>query len=166
LKKISESLVAYVRAQVDAGAQAVQLFDSWVGCLSPEDYRAYVLPHSRQVISQVPAGVPVIHFGTQTGTLIDLLKEAGGDVIGLDWRVPLGPAWSRLGAVAVMGNLDPVALFAELPELRRRAQAVLDQAAGRPGHIFNLGHGILPETPVGHVMALVQMVHEASARTA
>jgi uroporphyrinogen decarboxylase len=139
----------------------VQLFDSWVGCLSPDDYREFVLPHTRDVISNVTPGVPVIHFGTGTAALLELMREAGGDVIGLDWRVRLDEGWRRIGHdVAVMGNLDPVALFAKQDALREQAKRILDQARGRPGHIFNLGHGILPETPVENVIALVEMVHE------
>jgi uroporphyrinogen decarboxylase len=151
--------------QIEAGADLVQLFDSWVGNLGPDDYRSFVLPYTRRVIGAIPAGVPVIHFGTVTGTLLELMREAGGDVIGLDWRVNLGDGWHRLGPqVGVQGNLDPVALFAETPEIRRRAGEILELAGGRPGHIFNLGHGILPETPVDHVRALVDIVHEISAR--
>ena len=160
---IARALVKYLNAQIDAGAQAVQLFDSWVGCLSPDDYREFVLPHSRAVIQGVKPGVPVIHFGTGTGALLELMREAGGDVIGLDWRVQLDQAWHRVGHdVAVMGNLDPVTLFASKHALRAHAQRILDQAGGRPGHVFNLGHGILPETPVENVIALVEMVHEMS----
>ena len=155
----------YLNMQVDAGASAVQLFDSWVGSLGPDDYRRFVLPHAATLISKVKPGVPVIHFGTVTGNLLELMREAGGDVIGLDWRVDLAEAWQRLGHdVAVQGNLDPIALFADVPEIRSRARAILDKAAGRPGHIFNLGHGILPETPVDHVIALVDAVHEMSRR--
>jgi uroporphyrinogen decarboxylase len=155
----------YLNLQVDAGASAVQLFDSWVGSLGPDDYRRFVLPHTATLISKVHPGVPVIHFGTITGNLLELMREAGGDVIGLDWRVDLAEAWQRLGfEVAVQGNLDPIALFAGVTEIRSRARAILDQAAGRPGHIFNLGHGILPETPVDHVIALVDAVHELSRR--
>src|SRR6185503_12933863 len=140
------------------------LFDSWVGCLSPEDYRQYVLPHTRSVIAGINSGVPVIHFGTGTGELLQLISEAGGSVIGIDWRVPLGEGWLRVGPdKAVMGNLDPVALFANREHLRSQTTNILDQAGGRPGHIFNLGHGILPETPVDNVIALVEMVHELSA---
>jgi uroporphyrinogen decarboxylase len=149
---------------MDAGAQAVQIFDSWVGCLSPDDYREYVLPHTREVIRNITPGTPVIHFGTGTATLLELMKEAGGDVIGLDWRVQLDEEWERLGDVAVMGNLDPISLFADASFVRKQAKRILDQAAGRPGHIFNLGHGILPETPVETVVALVEAVHELSAR--
>jgi uroporphyrinogen decarboxylase len=157
--------IDYLKLQIDAGADIVQLFDSWVGSLGPDDYRRFVLPYTRRVITAIPAGVPVIHFGTVTGTLLELMREAGGDVIGLDWRVDLAEAWHRLGPdVGVQGNLDPVALFAETPEIKRRVHEILDRAAGRPGHIFNLGHGILPETPVDHVIALVDMVHEMSAR--
>ena len=161
---IARGLVKYLNAQIEAGAQAVQIFDSWVGCLSPDDYREFVLPHSRAVISNVKAGVPVIHFGTGTSTLLELMREAGGNVIGLDWRVRLDEGWQRLGAnTAIMGNLDSVTLFATKEVIREQTKRILDQAAGRPGHIFNLGHGILPETPVDNVIALVDMVHELSA---
>jgi len=157
---ISRALVKYLNAQIAAGAQAVQLFDSWVGCLNPDDYREFVLPHTQSVIRGVTPGVPVIHFGTGTATLLELMREAGGDVIGLDWRVRLDEGWRRVGHdVAVMGNLDPVVLFAKQDVLREQAKRILDQAEGRPGHIFNLGHGILPETPVENVIALVEMVH-------
>ncbi|HXW84149.1 MAG TPA: uroporphyrinogen decarboxylase [Candidatus Binataceae bacterium] len=155
----------YLNLQIAAGANLVQLFDSWVGSLGPDDYRRFVLPHTASVISRVTPGVPVIHFGTVTGNLLELMREAGGDVIGLDWRVNLAEAWARLGPeVAVQGNLDPIALFAGIDEIRARARAILDQAGGRPGHIFNLGHGILPETPVDNVIALVDAVHELSQR--
>jgi len=162
---ISRALVKYLNAQIAAGAQAVQLFDSWVGCLSPDDYREFVLPHTRSVIRGVTPGVPVMHFGTGTATLLELMREAGGDVIGLDWRVLLDEGWERVGHdVAVMGNLDPVVLFAKQDVLRAQAKKILEQADGRAGHIFNLGHGILPETPVENVIALVEMVHEFSHR--
>ena len=162
---IARGLAKYLNAQIEAGAQAVQLFDSWVGCLSPDDYREFVLPHTQAVISNVTAGVPVIHFGTGTAALLELMREAGGDVIGLDWRVRLDDGWRRVGHdVAVMGNLDPVALFANQETLRGQAKRILDQAGSHNGHIFNLGHGILPETPVENVIALVDMVHEMSAR--
>jgi uroporphyrinogen decarboxylase len=157
---ISRALVKYLNAQIAAGAQAVQLFDSWVGCLSPDDYREFVLPHTQTVIRGITPGVPVIHFGTGTAALLELMREAGGDVIGLDWRVRLDEGWRRIGHdVAVMGNLDPVALFANQDVWRTQAKKILDQAGGRSGHIFNLGHGILPETPVENVIALVEMVH-------
>jgi uroporphyrinogen decarboxylase len=160
MELVSRALVKYLNAQIEAGAQAVQLFDSWVGCLSPDDYREFVLPHTKSVISGVTKGVPVIHFGTGTATLLELMREAGGDVIGLDWRVRLDEGWRRVGHdVAVMGNLDPIVLFAKQDVLRERTKQILGQADGRPGHIFNLGHGILPETPVENVIALVEMVH-------
>jgi uroporphyrinogen decarboxylase len=162
---ISRALVKYLNAQVAAGAQALQLFDSWVGCLGPDDYRQYVLPHTRSVIAGITSEVPVIHFGTGTGEFLKLISEAGGNVIGIDWRVRLDEGWQRVGHdKAVMGNLDPVALFANREHLRSQAKTILDQASGRPGHIFNLGHGILPETPVENVIALVEMVHEMSAK--
>jgi uroporphyrinogen decarboxylase len=160
---VSRALAKYLNAQIEAGAQSVQLFDSWVGCLSPDDYREFVLPHSQSVIRNVTPGVPVIHFGTGTATLLELMREAGGDVIGLDWRVRLDEGWQRVGQdVAVMGNLDPVVLFANQDVLRAQARRIIEQAGGRAGHIFNLGHGILPETPVENVIALVEMVHEMS----
>lgn len=162
---ISRALIKYLKAQVAAGAQALQLFDSWVGCLSPDDYRQYVLPHTSNVIAGINSETPVIHFGTGTGELLKLISEAGGNVIGIDWRVRLDEGWERIGHdKAVMGNLDPVALFANREHLRAQAKTILDQAGGRPGHIFNLGHGILPETPVENVIALVEMVHEMSSR--
>ena len=162
---LSRALARYLNGQIAAGAQAVQLFDSWVGCLSPDDYREFVLPHTRNVIANVTPGTPVLHFGTGTAALLELMREAGGDVIGFDWRVNLDDASQRVGAdVAVMGNLDPVVLFANRDTLRTQAKRILDQAKGRPGHIFNLGHGILPETPVDNVIALVEMVHQMSAR--
>jgi uroporphyrinogen decarboxylase len=165
MELLARITVEYLKLQIEAGADLVQLFDSWVGSLSPEDYRRFVLPYTRHVIAAVPAGVPVVHFGTVTGTLLELMREAGGDVIGLDWRVDLAKAWQRLGPnIGVQGNLDPVVLFAEVPEIKRRAGEILDRAGGRPGHIFNLGHGILPETPVDHVVALVDLVHEMSSR--
>jgi uroporphyrinogen decarboxylase len=160
---ISRALIKYLNAQIASGAQAVQLFDSWVGALSADDYRQYVLPHTRSVIEGVSPGTPVIHFGTGTAALLELMREAGGDVIGLDWRVPLDEGWKRVGHdVGVMGNLDPVALFARPDHLRAQARKILEQAGRRPGHIFNLGHGILPQTPVENVIALVEAVHEMS----
>jgi uroporphyrinogen decarboxylase len=166
LGKLARVVADYLVAQVEAGAQAIQLFDSWAGALSPDDYRDYVLPHSQLILREVSAtGAPTIHFGTGTATLLPLMKEAGGAVIGLDWRTPLDRGWDQLGPdVAVQGNLDPVALFAPRPELERRVRVILEQAADRPGHIFNLGHGILPETPVDNVKAVVAMVHEFSVR--
>jgi uroporphyrinogen decarboxylase len=165
MRRLSTAVTGYLNAQIAAGADAVQLFDSWVGCLAPEDYRRYVLPHMQTVIRGLTPGVPVIHFGTDTSGLLELLREAGGDVIGLDWRIDLAEGWQRVGHdVGVQGNLDPVALFGPLDEIRDRAARILDRARGHRGHIFNLGHGILPNTPVDHVIALVDMVHELSSR--
>ncbi len=166
LEKLADALSAYLVAQVQAGAQAVQMFDSWVGALSPQDYACYVLPHSRRVLQAVQStGVPVIHFGTGTATFLRQMKEAGGTVIGLDWRIPLDEGWSILGdEVAVQGNLDPVALFAPQNVLREQVQDVLRRAGGRSGHIFNLGHGILQGTPVDNVRFVVDLVHEISSQ--
>jgi uroporphyrinogen decarboxylase len=162
---LTEATVRYLNGQIDAGAEAVQLFDSWVGVLSPADYRTFVLPHVRTLIRGVRPGIPVIHFGTGTAALLDLMRQAGGDVLGLDWRVDLDEGWARAGYdVAVQGNLDPAVLLARPAFIRTRVQDILARAGGRPGHIFNLGHGVLPETPVDHVRALVEMVHELSAR--
>ena len=165
MEKLAAITTHYLNGQIAAGCEAVQLFDSWVGTLSPEDYRAGALPSTRAAIRGLTPGVPVIHFGTGTAGLLELMREAGGDVMGLDWRVDLGEAWKRLGYdVAVQGNLDPAVLLAGPPEIRRQAEAILKRAGGRPGHIFNLGHGVLPETPVEHAVALVEMVHELSAK--
>jgi uroporphyrinogen decarboxylase len=154
-----------LNAQIAAGVQAVQLFDSWAGCLGPDDYRRFVLPHSRAVLAALRPDVPVIHFATGNPALLPLLAEAGGTVIGVDWRVPLDEAWRAIGpGRAVQGNLDPVVLLTDPSEIRRRAGEVLQQSSGRAGHIFNLGHGVLPETPVENAVALVRAVHEISAR--
>jgi uroporphyrinogen decarboxylase len=152
----------YLTAQIEAGVQAVQLFDSWVGALSPEDYRKLVLPHSRAILEPLgKLGVPRIHFGTGTSGILREMREAGGDVIGLDWRIDLDRGWDEVGqGVAVQGNLDPLALFAPKEVLLDRVDLVLRQAAGRPGHVFNLGHGILPGTPVENVQLLVEHVHQ------
>lgn len=165
MERLARSLIRYLNAQIDAGCQAVQLFDSWAGCLSPADYQRYVLPYTKQVIDGVRPGTPVINFLTGNPALLPLLRQAGGSVMGIDWRVDLGEAWRTVGYdVGVQGNLDPVSLLADLPTLKARAKAVLDQAGGRPGHIFNLGHGVFPEVPPDHVKALVKMVRELSAR--
>ena len=167
LERLVRVVTGYLNAQIAAGVQAVQLFDSWIGCLAPADYRAHVLPHMQALIRGITPGVPVIHFGTGTAGLLECLRAAGGDVIGLDWRVDLDAAWARLGPdVAVQGHLDPIALLAPIPQIRSRVAGILGQAAGRPGHVFNLGHGVLPSTPVDHVRACVDAVHELSARRA
>jgi uroporphyrinogen decarboxylase len=166
MEKLSVVLSDYLVAQIRAGAEAVQVFDSWAGALSPQDYETFVLPYSRKILEAAKAeSVPVIHFGTNTTTLLPLMKRAGGTVIGLDWRIPLDDGWSLLGHdLAVQGNLDPALLFAPLPEIKRRVYDILRRADGRPGHIFNLGHGILQNTPVDNVRAVVNMVHEYSAQ--
>jgi uroporphyrinogen decarboxylase len=157
------NLVGYIHGQIEAGVQAVQIFDSWVGCLSPADYREFVLPAMRQLFGALRREVPVIHFATGAGPLLECLRDAGGNVIGLDFRVELDEAWERVGKnAAVQGNLDPAILCADVPYIRQRARKILEQAGGRPGHIFNLGHGVLPETPVEHVIELVKIVHEES----
>ena len=161
-----DATAIYLNAQAEAGAQALQVFDSWVGALSPADYRRFVQPHMARLFAGLNPTIPSIHFGTDTGSLLELQRDAGGSVIGLDWRVELDQAWGRLGAgVAVQGNLDPVVLLASPLEIEGQARRILAQAANRPGHIFNLGHGILPHTPVDHVRALVDFVHEHSQRS-
>ena len=168
MEKVSQAVGDYLAAQARAGADAVQLFDSWAGALSPADYREYVLPYSARAIETAKAegDVPLIHFGTGTSGYLGLLKQAGGDVIGVDWRADLAEAWAGLGDdVAVQGNLDPVVLFGPVEGIRRQAGRILDSVQGKPGHIFNLGHGILQHTPVDHVAALVDFVHEHTGRS-
>jgi len=164
MTKLVAVTTAYSAEQVRAGADAIQIFDSWVGCLSVEDYRRYALPHVTGMVKDLQkTGVPVIYFGTDSATLLPAMKETGADVIGLDWRIPLDEGWHRVGhSTAVQGNLDPVLLFAEWNELKARAENILRLGEGRPGHIFNLGHGILPETPVENVKNLARFVQEYS----
>jgi uroporphyrinogen decarboxylase len=166
LEKLAAVLAEYAAQQVEAGADVIQIFDSWAGALSPSDYRDFVLPVTTRLVRRVQAlGVPVIYFGVDTATLLPAMRETGADVIGLDWRVPLDQGWSALGhSVAVQGNLDPIMLFAEEDLLRQRVRQILTQAAGRPGHIFNLGHGIVPGTPVENVQRVVQYVREFRAK--
>lgn len=165
MDRLARAVAAYLAGQIEAGVQAVQLFDSWVGCLAPSDFETYVAPHMRTIAAALPKDVPLISFGTDTATLLDLQVEAGCSVIGVDHRVPIGSAFDRYGdRVAVQGNLDPVLLFAPPEVIRREAARVLGEVAGRPGHVFNLGHGILPGTPVDNVIALVDAVHELSSR--
>lgn len=165
LARLSRSITRYLNAQIEAGAQAVQLFDSWVGCLGPHDYREYVLPHVKSIIEGIMLGTPVIHFGTGNPALLPLQAEAGGDVIGIDWRIDLAEAWKLVGHDhAVQGNLDPLTLLADEETLRSRVQAILNAADNRPGHIFNLGHGVLKETPAENAQRLVKLVQELSAR--
>jgi uroporphyrinogen decarboxylase len=165
MERLSTAVAKYLNAQIAAGVEAVQLFDSWVGCLSPDDYQKYVLPYTRATIAALPPGIPVIHFSTGTAGILKLIRQAGGDVIGVDWRIRLDEAWRQIDYdVAVQGNLDPAVLLASPKEIRNRVTEILERAGGRPGHIFNLGHGVLPETPVEHVIAMVEAVHELSSR--
>ncbi|MPZ18091.1 MAG: uroporphyrinogen decarboxylase [Luteitalea sp.] len=165
--KLADAASALLDAQISAGVDAVQLFDSWVGQLSARDYREFALPHTRRVFDALGGRVPTIHFGTGTSALLETMRDAGGDVIGVDWRVPLDEAWMRIGFDrAVQGNLDPTLLLGSRWRIREGAEDVLQRAAGRPGHIFNLGHGILPTTPPEHVQMLARFVHEASSREA
>lgn len=168
LDKLVTVLTVYAKQQVDAGADVIQIFDSWVGSLSVEDYRDYVLPITTQLVRAVQAmGVPVIYFGVDTASLLPAMRETGADVIGLDWRTPLDAGWRAMNySCAVQGNLDPITLFAPEPILETRVKLVLASAAGRPGHIFNLGHGIVPGTPVENVQAVVKMVHRYAAQYA
>ena len=161
LNKLADLVGKFLAAQARAGAHALQVFDSWIGCLSPDDYRTYVQPHSRKALSLASAAnVPVIHFGTGTATFLEDFATAGGDVISIDWRMPLDAAWARIGERAIQGNLEPVALLAPAAERTRQVREILERAGGRPGHIFNLGHGILPETDVAAVRAVVDLVHD------
>jgi uroporphyrinogen decarboxylase len=168
MAKLVSVLGDYVIEQARGGADVVQIFDSWVGCLGPADYRRFVLPRTKELVQRVKhAGVPVIYFGTDTATLLPAMKETGADVIGVDWRIPLDAAWKSIGNHgAIQGNLDPVVLFANKKEIHAQAEDVLQRAGGRPGHIFNLGHGILPDTPVDHVKDLCDFVHHYSAKYA
>jgi uroporphyrinogen decarboxylase len=167
LRKLVSVTGEYAAEQVRAGADVVQIFDSWVGCLSVGDYRQYVLPRTTELVQSVKrAGAPIIYFGTDSATLLSAMKETGADVIGLDWRIPLDEGWAKLGdRGAVQGNLDPVVLFSDWPEIELRTREILRRAHGRAGHIFNLGHGILPETPVENVKRLAEFVQEYSTAT-
>lgn len=165
MEKITDVVIVYLNAQIEAGVEAVQLFDSWVGCLGPAEYREFALPYTKRIIESVSKDVPFINFSTNTGTYLEVLREAGGDVVGLDWKVDLDEGWKRLGYdVAVQGNMDPTVLFSTKDEIKKRAKAVLDSAGGRPGHIFNLGHGIILGTPVDNVKYLIDTVHELSSK--
>ena len=163
MEHLARNLTKYINGQIAAGIQAVQIFDTWVGCLGPADYREFVLPYSRMMVEGITPGTPIIHFGTGTGMLLEDMRQAGGHIMGLDSHVELNEAWARLGhSVGVQGNLDPIVLYADQAYIRSRVQRILDQAGGRRGHIFNLGHGLLPDTPFENVVALVEMVHELS----
>ncbi|NIS59279.1 MAG: uroporphyrinogen decarboxylase [Proteobacteria bacterium] len=163
MDKLVSVVVLYVRGQIGAGVQAFQLFDSWVGCLGPTDYETFVLPYSQRIFQELGDEVPSIHFATNSSTLLPLMRQAGGDVIGVDWRIHLGEAWEKIGYDAgIQGNLDPTVLFAPPQRIREAVRAILNAAENRPGHIFNLGHGVLPETPIDHVRLMVDAVHEMS----
>lgn len=165
MEKLTDMVILYLNAQVEAGAQAVQVFDSWVGCLSSADYREFVLPHQKRLMASLDPSVPHVHFAFGASHLLTLVRQAGGDVLGLDWRTDIGAAWKALDyGPAVQGNLDPVALYGSREYLERRTAEVLAGAANRNGHIFNLGHGILPTTPIDNVKYLIDLVHEASSR--
>ena len=165
MERFQRAVTMYLNAQIASGAQCVQLFDSWVGCLGPDDYREYVLPYVQGIISGIAPGVPVINFGAGNPALLPQLAEGGSQVVGVDWRVRLDDAWSVIGHhLSVQGNLDPLVLLSSPDVIRKRVQDVLDQAAGRPGHIFNLGHGIVQQTPVDNAIAVVDAVHELSSR--
>jgi uroporphyrinogen decarboxylase len=165
MEKLTNVLIGYLNAQIASGADVVQIFDSWVGSLSPDDYRRYVMPHVKRLIEGLDKSAPVINFSTGNPMLLPLMKEAGGDVIGLDWRCDLAQAWSLLGEdVAVMGNLDPVVLYSSPERIRSAVKTILEKARGRRGHIFNLGHGVLPDMPPENVAELVDAVHELSAK--
>ncbi|HYE97597.1 MAG TPA: uroporphyrinogen decarboxylase [Planctomycetota bacterium] len=162
MERLADAVTAHLRAQAAAGADMVQLFDSWVGHLTAEEYRRHVQPYSRRILRDLP--VPSIHFGTQTAHLLELMRDAGGTVVGVDARIPLDEAWTRLGDVAVQGNLDPQAMLLPREELLKRVDDVLARARNRPGHIFNLGHGLVPETPMDSVQAVIDHVHARTAR--
>jgi uroporphyrinogen decarboxylase len=165
-ERLADLALAHLRAQVEAGAQAVQVFDSWVGALDPDDYERFVLPAAQKLFAGLSdLEVPSIHFGVGTGELLKLMGQAGGDVMGVDWRVPLDEAWDRIGHDrAIQGNLDPAACLASWEALQPKALGVLRRAAGRDGHVFNLGHGVLPQTPVENLERLVDLVHRATER--
>jgi uroporphyrinogen decarboxylase len=167
LCELFADLVAeYLDAQIEAGVDAVQVFDSWVGALNARDYREFILPHTRKIFERLaPRGVPTIHFGVGTGSILGEMREAGGDVIGADWRTPLDEAWGRIGFDrAIQGNLDPTLLLGPIDRVLAGADDVLARAGGRPGHVFNLGHGLLPTTPLEHVQALARHVHHHTRR--
>ena len=165
MNRFVDNLIVYLQRQIAAGFQAVQIFDSWAGCLSPEDYQQYVQPYTAKLVAGVQDHAPVINFLTGNPALLGLQRQAGGQVFGVDWRINLADAWEIFGPdVAIQGNMDPIALYADLPVLKQKAKAVLDAAAGRNGHIFNLGHGVMPDMNPDHVKALVEMVHELGTR--
>jgi uroporphyrinogen decarboxylase len=165
MEHLTGVIINYLNAQINTGVQVVQLFDSWVGALGPSDYREFVLPHQKNVIAGIKKSVPLIHFAHGATHLLEMVSEAGGDVIGLDWRCDLDAAWKRVGHdKAVQGNLDPVSLFGSKEFIRKRTREILDRAAGRNGHIMNLGHGILQQTPLENAAEFINATHELSKR--
>ena len=164
MAKLTESLASYLQLQIDAGVDAIQIFDTWVGALSVADFQTYALPHTKALIDRLRGQVPIIYFGTGNGHLLESLNESTPDVVAFDWRTPLVPTWDKLGCTAVQGNMDPIVLCSDRASVSAQAAAVLSEVNGRDGHIFNLGHGIIPETPVDNVKHLVDFVHETSAR--
>lgn len=164
MAKLTDSLASYLQLQIDAGVDAIQIFDTWVGSLSVADFHQYALPHTKALIDKLRGQVPIIYFGTGNGHLLEAVTEAGPDVLAMDWRTPLRSTWDALGCTAVQGNMDPIVLCADRATVSAQAGAVLAEVANQPGHIFNLGHGIIPETPVDNVKHLVDFVHETSAR--
>jgi uroporphyrinogen decarboxylase len=167
MDKLTDMAVQYLNAQMRHGAQAVQVFDSWIGILSTQDYREYILPHMKRLFASLDRSVPSIHFGVNTFHLLPLMHEAGGDVVGLDWRVPIDEAWDHLRKdCAIQGNLDPTALFVSRNHIERQVKDIIDRVRGVNGHVFNLGHGILPGTPVENVEFLVDCVHALGKNSA
>lgn len=164
MEKMTDAAIDYLNYQIEQGADAIQVFDSWVGCLSVRDYANYVFSHSKRLIESISGKVPIIHFGTGNPSLLPLMAEAGGDVMAIDWRAPLATSWDLMQSTSIQGNMDPVALFASKQAIAETAESILQEVAGRPGHIFNLGHGILPETPVDNVKALIDCVHNFTWR--
>lgn len=164
MDKLVDTVADYVQLQIASGAQAIQLFDSWVGCLSLADYERYVAPATRRLMERIQGKLPIIYFGTGNAHLLDAMYATGPDLMALDWRVPLVATWDRLGSRAIQGNLDPIALCGEPSSMINQAQTLIDEVGERPGHIFNLGHGIIPETPVDNVKRLVDFVREKTAR--
>jgi len=163
MERLSETVISYLNAQVRAGAEVVQVFDSWAGVLSPQDYKEFVFPHSQRVFQELSPTIPAIHFATGTSGILDLMQEAGGDIIGIDWRIDLGRAWQRLGYdIGIQGNLDPAVLLGPPERIESKVEEILHAAEGRPGHIFNLGHGVLPQTPEENVVTMVEAVHRLS----
>jgi len=163
MERLSEAIISYLKAQVRAGAEVVQVFDSWAGALSPQDYKEFVFPHSQRVFQELSSTIPAIHFATGTSGILELMQEAGGDIIGIDWRIDLGRAWQRLGYdIGIQGNLDPAVLLGPPERIKSKVEEILHAAEGRPGHIFNLGHGVLPQTPEENVVTMVEAVHRLS----